>query len=123
MKFVEVAVDAPISENKTFSYSSPPDMSLEVGHLVLVPFGKRMLQGIVVERDAVPSVEKTRDVSEIVFSDPIIDGVRLKLAMCMSDYYVCSIFDSASLMFPVGSHIRSEILISAGNSSAIFVLA
>ena len=56
MKFVEVAVDAPISENKTFSYSSPPDMSLEVGHLVLVPFGKRMLQAIVVETDVVPSV-------------------------------------------------------------------
>ena len=121
MKFVEVAVDAPISENKTFSYSSPPDMSLEVGHLVLVPFGKRMLQGIVVETDVVPSVEKTRDVSEIVFSDPIIDGFRLKLAMWMSDYYVCSIFDSASLMFPVGSHNRSEILISLGNPLEIFV--
>ena len=68
MKFVEVAVDAPISENKTFSYSVPADMPLEVGHLVLVPFGKRMLQGIVVETGGIPSVENTRDLSEIVFN-------------------------------------------------------
>ena len=121
MKFVEVAVDAPISENKTFSYSVPPDMSLEVGHLVLVPFGKRMLQGIVVETGVIPSVENTRDVSEIVFSDPIIDSFRMKLAMWMSEYYICSIFDSTSLMFPVGSHNRSETLISIGNSPEPFV--
>ena len=121
MKFVEVAVDAPISENKTFSYSVPPDMSLEVGHLVLVPFGKRVLQGIVVETGVIPSVENTRDVSEIVFTDPIIDSFRMKLAMWMSEYYICSIFDSASLMFPVGSHNRSETLISLGNYSEPFV--
>jgi primosomal protein N' (replication factor Y) len=121
MEFVEVAVDAPISENKTFSYSVPLNMSLKVGQLVLVPFGRRILQGVVVETVVVPSVQNTRDVLEIVFDAPLIDDFRMKLALWMSDYYICSIFDAATLMFPVGSHNRSEIIIRLKDHSEPFV--
>ena len=119
MKFIEVAVDAPIAENKTFSYSVAPDLVLSVGHLVLVPFGRRILQGIVVEINSTPSVENTREVSELVFNEPLVDAFHMKLAMWMSEYYMCSIFDAVSLMFPAGSHSRPETLFTLVNATKL----
>ena len=49
MRYAEVAVDAAVAHSRTFSYSIPPRFSVETGQLVWVPFGRRVLQGLVVE--------------------------------------------------------------------------
>ena len=48
-RFAEVAVDAPTGAGQTFSYSVGSGLSLNIGELILVPFGARMVQGIVFE--------------------------------------------------------------------------
>ena len=49
MKFAEIAVDAPAGYGRTFSYSIPDGLVVNPGHLVIVPFGPRSRQGIVIE--------------------------------------------------------------------------
>ena len=46
-RFAEVAVDAPVGPGRTFSYNIPRYLSLETGQLVWIPFGQRILQGVV----------------------------------------------------------------------------
>ena len=49
MPFVEVAVNSELPHRQSFSYAIPEDMSLQPGDAVFVPFGRRFLQGIVIE--------------------------------------------------------------------------
>ena len=60
MPFVEVAVNAALPTIRdTFSYSVPEGMTLQPGDGVLVPFGRRMLQGIVMQAVEVPAFNET----------------------------------------------------------------
>ena len=45
--FAEVAVDVPTEPGRTFSYRIPDGLSVAPGQLARVPFGARILQGIV----------------------------------------------------------------------------
>ena len=54
MGYAEVAVDAPVTHTRTFSYRIPSHFSVEPGQLVWVPFGRRIAQGIVVRLAETP---------------------------------------------------------------------
>src|SRR5271169_5828315 len=45
--YAEVAVHTDAPYRHPFTYSIPPELSLQPGHGVVVPFGQRTLQGIV----------------------------------------------------------------------------
>ncbi len=49
MAFVEVAVNSGLPHRQAFSYAVPEGMTLEAGDGVFVPFGRRLLQGIVMD--------------------------------------------------------------------------
>jgi primosomal protein N' (replication factor Y) len=111
MGYVEVAVDAPVGPGRTFSYSLPPGLELEPGQLVWVPFGRRTLQGVVMELTESPQVDVTRDVLQGVEPSPVVSLVHLALARWLSSYYLCSLFSALGLMLPPGfeGHVRSRI--------------
>ena len=102
MKFAEIAVDSPIGHGRTFSYEIPEQMSLAIGHLVLVPFGTQILQGIVFSLTEFPSVDNTKFIIEISDFEPLLDEDRLKLAEWLSKYYLCTLFEATALMMPPG---------------------
>ncbi|GAJ10997.1 unnamed protein product, partial [marine sediment metagenome] len=66
MGYAEVSVNSPIAQRRTFSYAIPPDLTVDVGQAVWVPFGNKLLQGIVLELSDVPSVEETREIAGII---------------------------------------------------------
>ena len=111
LSYVEVAVDAPVGPGRTFSYSVPHNMSLEPGQMVWVPFGRRILQGVVMNLADVPQVEVTRDVLQPVEPSPVLNSAHLQLAQWLSRYYLCSLFAAVGLMLPPGfeSRVRSRI--------------
>ena len=111
MRYAEVAVDAPVGHARTFSYSIPPQYSLEPGQMVWIPFGSRVTQGIVVGLAAPPQVEVTRDIIAPIEPSPLVDEVHMKLAHRLSEYYLCSLFNAVSLMLPPGfeGQVRSRI--------------
>ncbi|MSQ05810.1 MAG: primosomal protein N' [Dehalococcoidia bacterium] len=112
MKFAEVAVDAPVAHSRAFSYSIPDGLTLDPGQLVWVPFGRRVVQGLVMELAAAPQVAVTRDIIQPVEPSPLVYGWGLELARWISQYYLCSLFSATALLLPPGfqSQVRSQIL-------------
>ena len=121
MKFADIAVDSPVGHSRTFTYEIPEHLNLLVGSSVLVPFGKRTLQGVVFCITDTPSVDQTKEVLSLIDNEPLLDEVSLSLARWSSNYYVCSLFEACALMLPPGSRKRSDVWIqlSLGNFSVV----
>ena len=111
MRYAEVAVDAAVGHSRTFSYSVPPRFTVETGQLVWVPFGRRVLQGLVVDLVAVPNVPETRDILQPVEPSPLIGPQHLQLGRWISARYRCSLFTAIAPLLPPGfeAHVRSRI--------------
>ncbi|MDA1127283.1 MAG: primosomal protein N' [Chloroflexi bacterium] len=110
-RYAEVAVDAAVGHSRTFSYSVPPRFTVEPGQLVWVPFGRRILQGLVVELVPVPNVPETRDILQPVEPSPLIGPEHLQLGRWISAHYRCSLFTAFAPLLPPGfeAHVRSRI--------------
>ena len=102
MPFAEIAVDAPLEPDRTFTYSVPSHLELKPGHSVWVPFGPRRLQGIVFELTDSSNFEETREIIGLVDPAPILGPRQLSLARWISRRYLCSLFEAAALMLPHG---------------------
>ena len=120
MRYAEVAVDAAVGHSRTFSYSIPPRFTVEPGQLVWVPFGRRVLQGLVVELVAVPNVPETRDILQPVEPSPLIGPQHLQLGRWISEHYRCSLFTAFAPLLPPGfeAHVRSRITVVPGAGKA-----
>ena len=111
MRYAEVAVDAPVSHSRTFSYSIPDNFSVEPGQLVWVPFGRRLIQGLVVQLSSTAQVETTRDILQPLEPSPLVSTIGLSLGFWLSRYYFCSLFECLSLLLPPGfkAQVRSRV--------------
>ena len=108
MRFAEVAVDAPVGRDRTFSYSIPASLEVGVGQLVRVPFGPRTVQGLVTSLTPRPAVPDTREIISAVPTAPALTGVQMLLARWTSDYYMSTLFEAAALMLPPGGRVRQK---------------
>jgi len=102
MGYAEVSVNSPIAQRRTFSYAIPSDLSIDVGQAVWVPFGDKLLQGIVLELTDYPSVEETREITGIIEPRPVLSPPHVLLARWISEYYLSPLFDAVALMLPPG---------------------
>src|SRR4030042_4005162 len=102
MRYAEVSVNSPAAQRRTFSYSIPSDLNIQVGQAVWVPFGERLLQGVVMELTEYPAVEETRDIPDVIEPDPVLSPEQIELAFWISRYYLTPLFDAVSLMLPPG---------------------
>ena len=93
-------MNSPGAQRRTFCYAVPPDIM--VGHAVWVPFGPRLLQGVVLELTEYPSVEDTREVTGLIDPRPILSPPQVELARWISAHYLAPLFDAAALMMPPG---------------------
>lgn len=102
MPYAEVSVHSPIAQRQTFSYTIPSDLSVNIGQAVWVPFGDKVLQGIVLELSQHPLVEQTREIIGVIDDDILLSPARVKLARWLSDYYLCPLFNAITPMLPAG---------------------
>ena len=102
MTYAEVAVGVRTEPGKSFSYSIPPDLHVQVGHAVQVPFGPRQLPGFVFELTDLPGFPETRDIARVVDSQPWLSEAQVELAKWLSESYHASLYSAASLMIPPG---------------------
>ena len=116
MRYAEVAVDAPVGQCRTFSYSIPSRFSLEPGQLAWVPFGRRIAQGLIMRLADKPQVEVTRDILQPVEPSPLVSSLGLQLATWLSRYYICSLFSAIELMLPPGFKAQVRSQVSPGHS-------
>ena len=118
MKYAAVAVNSPIAQRRSFCYSIPPQLSVDIGQAVWVPFGSKVLQGIVVELSDYPSVEDTRALDGLIASAPLLSEDQVKLASWLSEHYLSPLFDAVSLMLPPGFERRLVTFLRLLPSSA-----
>jgi primosomal protein N' (replication factor Y) len=116
MGYAEGAVNSPVAQRRTFSYSIPPSLNPAPGHAVWVPFGPRVIQGIVLQLTDRPAVEETKEIVGLIDPYPLLSPVQIELARWISDYYLAPLFDSVALMLPPGFERRliSFFRIAAG---------
>jgi len=81
-------------------------MPLEAGHAVWIPFGPRVVQGIVFQLTHYPQVEETRDIIGIIDPLPILSPAQIHLAHWISERYLSPLFDATALMMPPGFERR-----------------
>ncbi|MDD5126697.1 MAG: primosomal protein N' [Dehalococcoidales bacterium] len=102
MTYAEVSVNSAFARNRTFSYSIPPELDVKAGQAVWVPFGEKILQGIVIELTPSPAIPETKDVIGIIETDPVLSPEQIDLARWLSEYYLADLFDAVALMLPPG---------------------
>jgi primosomal protein N' (replication factor Y) len=118
MKYAEVSVNSPIAQRRTFSYSIPSRLAIAVGQAVLIPFGERVLQGVVMELSPIPAVEDTREIIDVIGPEPLLSKSQLHLARWISEYYLAPLFDAVALMLPPGFERKTITLLKAGDDEA-----
>ena len=112
MRYAEVSVNSPVAQRRTFSYAIPAGLGVEVGQAVLVPFGDKLLQGIVLELSPSPAVEETKEIAAVIEPRPLLSQSHVLLARWISEYYLSPLFDAVALMLPPGFERKTVTFIS-----------
>jgi primosomal protein N' (replication factor Y) len=100
MNYAEVAVNSPIAQRRSFCYSIPPELNVDIGQAVWVPFGSQILQGIVVEVSDYPSFEATKDINDVITPFPLLSSSQIEVALWLSKHYLAPLFSCVALMLP-----------------------
>ena len=118
--FARVAVNIP-SLTGIFDYHLPPDLEgrVSVGNLVTVPFGKQIVQGVVLELVPVPAVADTKPILSLLDPLPVLTGTQVKLAHWMTYHFIAPLAAVVDLMVPTGlsQHVDVIYTINAQHST------
>jgi len=111
MIYVEVAVNATGALASTFVYSCDDD-AVDVGSLLLVPFGTGQAQGIVLGRVSTPPDLNIRPVTSVLERLPVVLPTQVSLARWIAEYYCCPLVDALTLMLPPGLSQRPRTILT-----------
>jgi primosomal protein N' (replication factor Y) len=113
MRYAEVSVNSPVAQRRTFSYAIPSSLTVNAGQAVWIPFGDKILQGIVLELSPYPAVEATREIIDVIEPQPVLSLPHVSLARWISEYYLSPLFDAVALMLPPGFERNALTFVSA----------
>lgn len=110
--FASVAVNIP-QLSGCYDYSIPEDALelVKVGSLVTVPFGRQLVQGIVVSLHETPSVSDTKPLASILEKEPVVTHDQIELARWMALENLSSLSACLELMLPPGLSQHADILV------------
>ena len=110
--YAEICVNVPTGiYGDTFTYSIPAEINLERGHLVVVPFGNRLVHGMVMKLANESTAPYTKHVAGLVKPEPLLDAWQLDLAIWVNEYYNAPLFDAIAPMLPPGLRSRTQKMI------------
>ena len=106
MPIVRVALDVPLST--LFDYTVTDDIAVAIGQRVTVPFGRRQLVGVVMDRIATTDVppERIKPVTKVLLDSAPLSAELLELLRFCSDYYRHPIGQTVLSALPV--RLRSD---------------
>ncbi len=87
MPIIRIALDVPLST--LFDYVESVDAPLEIGQRVLVPFGRKQMLGVAMERagDSGLAPDRLKPVTKVLKDVPPLSAELLTLLRFCSDYY------------------------------------
>ncbi len=110
--YAEVAVNAAQPARTTFTYAVPAGMRVAAGQAVFVPFGARILQGIVLALSSSTSIGEVREIAAIAELAPVLDPLHIALAGWLSATYLAPLWDCVAVCLPSGYGQRSVTMVS-----------
>src|SRR5512145_736785 len=101
--FVQIVVNVP-AVSGIFDYSLPQSLLGQVGggHLVIAPFGKQTVQGVVFRFIDQPSVPEVKEIIELADAAPVMTQAQILLAEELAESTLSSLASMVSLFLPVG---------------------
>jgi primosomal protein N' (replication factor Y) (superfamily II helicase) len=114
MNFVQIVVNVP-AVSGIFDYSVPDSLrgQIDVGHLVIVPFGNKTVQGVVFRFVDQPSVANVKEILELVDPLPVLTQPQIALAEAMAESTLAPLAAIVSLFLPVGISQEADVLYQA----------
>jgi primosomal protein N' (replication factor Y) len=103
MKYAKVAINLPVKNLfRQFTYRVPETLDfLGEGWRVVVPFGRQMLEGFIVEEDRNVDLSlDIKDIADVIGTQPWFDAEMLATAHWLSQYYLCSLAEALRLFIP-----------------------
>jgi len=101
--FVQVAINVP-SLAGVFDYLIPDSLVgfAKVGDLVVVPFGKQTVQGVILRFVEQPSIPIVKPVLELVDPEPVLTGHQIALAELLAQSTFSPLASIIGLFLPPG---------------------
>ena len=99
----QVAVEARVgSLSGLFDYAVPAEMegTIEVGHRVRVPFGKRLVTGFVYGLEPAAAVLELKPIQGLVDQEPVLPPMLIEMAGFVSSHYVVPIDEVIRAVVP-----------------------
>jgi primosomal protein N' (replication factor Y) (superfamily II helicase) len=111
--YARVSVNVP-QVSGCFDYKIPVGLinSIEIGFLVEVPFGKQIVQGVIVELLETSVVEITKDILGLIDINPVLTQAQILFAETIAESYYCTYSQAIELMVPSGLNQQADILIT-----------
>src|ERR1700722_19017334 len=117
-------VALPVPLRSLFTYSIPDHLreSIRPGTRVQVPFRKKSLIGVVIERTNIaPQAPKIREITKSIDHTPALTPKLIELGQWIANYYLAPVGEVFRAMLPPPTEIRTQRLIaitSAGRDAA-----
>jgi len=118
MQYAEVIPDSKTDLlRQSFTYKILPDqlLKLRTGSLVLIPFGKRKIEGIIVKivRFSPKNIRsKLKPILKILSSKPVVDEPLLNLSNWMSSYYYAPLSKCLFEMIPIPPKRKHSLIVT-----------
>ena len=101
--FVEVAVEAPATGDRTYTYAVPAALAgLEPGEAVVVEFGRRQALGVVLGPAPEPPVPAKPLLARVRSDGPLLPPLGLRLAAWLAEHYLAPPAVVLRAMLPPG---------------------
>jgi primosomal protein N' (replication factor Y) len=109
--FVQIVVNVP-AVSGIFDYSVPDSLlgQVGVGHLVIAPFGKQTVQGVLFRFIDQPSVPEVKEIIELVDAAPVMTQSQIALAEALADSTLSSLASIVGLFLPAGLSQEADTL-------------
>jgi primosomal protein N' (replication factor Y) (superfamily II helicase) len=110
--YVEVAINLPQISDR-FHYHLPDELigGVRPGSLVIVPFGRQRVQGVVLGFIESPDVSETRPVEVLLDEKPALTPVQIELAHWLAEETLTPLGVCISLMLPASLSQHTDTLI------------
>ncbi len=112
-RLVDVAVNAGQPVRRPFTYREREGMTTKIGQAVFVPYGPRLLQGIVVGYPSTAEVAEVREIDAIADGHPVLDEQHIELANWLASEYLAPLWDCIAACLPHGYGQKSVTMVSA----------
>ncbi len=109
--FVQIVVNVP-AVSGIFDYAVPAPLigQIGIGHLVIVPFGNKTVQGAVFRFIDRPSVQKVKEIAELVDPLPVLTQPQIALAEAMAESTLSPLAAIVGLFLPIGISQEADVL-------------